>query len=170
MVLIRSGPYQEARDGMFRMNKLTDYGILLLTRMATAPEGGISARELAEETRIPLPTVGKILKILLKEGLLVSHRGTKGGYALSRTPSEITVAEIIRALEGPIAMTECDENTCELESGCPTRSHWKVVNRTILGALQNLTLREMTQPARSAISLPAIQAVPAASSLRSTAP
>ncbi len=152
------------------MNKLTDYGILLLTRLATSPEGGTSARELAEETRIPLPTVGKILKILLKEGLLVSHRGTKGGYALSRPSVEITVAEIIRALEGPIAMTECEENRCELESGCPTRSHWKVVNKTILGALQNLTLREMTRPARPPSSLPAIQVRPAPAALRSTAP
>ena len=139
------------------MNKMTDYGILLLTRMATAPGLGISARELAEETRIPLPTVGKLLKSLLKEGLLVSHRGTKGGYALSRASSEITVAEIIRALEGPIAMTECEENRCELESGCPTRSHWKVVNNAILGALQNLTLREMTQPAKPVFSLPALR-------------
>ncbi len=157
---------------MFRMNKLTDYGILLLTRMAIAPEGGISARELAEETHIPLPTVGKLLKILLKEGLLVSHRGTKGGYALSRSSSEITVAEVIRALEGPIAMTDCEENRCDLESGCPTRSHWRVVNRTVLVALQNLTLREMTQPAKSVLSLPAMRSLTTSPqvSLRSTAP
>ena len=153
---------------MFRMNKLTDYGILLLTRMATAREGEISARELAEETRIPLPTVGKILKILLKEGLLVSHRGTKGGYALSRSCDRITVAEIIRALEGPIAVTDCQESRCELETGCPTRPHWLVVNRTILGALQNLTLREMTGPVRPHLPLPALQAaVPNSAPFRS---
>jgi FeS assembly SUF system regulator len=157
---------------MFRMNKLTDYGILLLTRMATAREEGISARELAEETRVPLPTVGKLLKILLKEGLLVSHRGTKGGYALSRPSSEITMAEIIRALEGSIAMTDCEENRCDLESGCPTRPHWKVVNSAILGALQNLTLREMTQPAKPVLSLPAMRSNPSSPrvSLRSSAP
>lgn len=129
------------------MNRLTDYGIVLLTRIASAPDAEISARELAEAARLPLPTVGKLLKILVREGLLVSHRGTKGGYSLSRPASDIPVAEIIRALEGPIAMTECQvPNVCEHESGCPTRTNWQVVNRTILDALQKLTLGEMTRP------------------------
>jgi FeS assembly SUF system regulator len=151
------------------MNKLTDYGVLLLTRLAASPEGGVNARELARETRIPLPTVGKILKLLVKEGILVSHRGTKGGYALSRPCHLITVAEIIRALEGPIAVTDCGESRCELETGCPTRPHWLVVNRTILGALQNLTLREMTGPVTSQIPLPSFRpAAPTPVPLRST--
>ena len=160
---------------MFRMNKLTDYGIVLLTQMASAPEAGISARELAEETRLPLPTVGKLLKILVKEGVLVSHRGTKGGYALSRPSSEITVAEIIRALEGPIAVTECQENTCDRESGCPTRNHWDVVNRTILEALGRLTLLEMTRPttpsppAPWSLGHPQLPVSPSRSAARSTA-
>lgn len=154
------------------MNKLTDYGIVLLTRMASGEEEGFSARELAAETRLPLPTVGKLLKSLVREGILVSHRGTKGGYALSRLSSEITMAEIIRALEGPIAMTDCEENRCDLERGCPTRPHWKVVNNAILGALQNLTLREMTQPAKPVLSLPSVRSNPtsARASLRSAAP
>lgn len=152
------------------MNKLTDYGVVLLTRLAAAPEGGVNARELARETRIPLPTVGKLLKLLVKEGILVSHRGTKGGYALSRPCDQITIAEIIRALEGPIAVTDCGESTCELETGCPTRPHWLVVNRTILGALQNLTLREMTGPVRPQLPLPALQAASPKSAVHRSAP
>jgi DNA-binding IscR family transcriptional regulator len=91
----------------------------------------------------------------------VSHRGTKGGYSLSRPPGKITVAEIIRALEGPIAMTDCNENRCDLEKGCPTRPHWQVVNRTIVEALGQLTLEAMGRPvtksgSRFGVALPAI--------------
>ncbi|HKC25951.1 MAG TPA: Rrf2 family transcriptional regulator, partial [Thermoanaerobaculia bacterium] len=90
---------------MFRLTKLTDYGIVLLTHFAQNPERDAqNARELAQETRLPLPTVGKLLKELAHEGLLVSHRGIHGGYALARKPEEISMADVIAALEGPIAI------------------------------------------------------------------
>jgi len=133
---------------MIRMNKLTDYGVVLLTTFAREPAQGISARELSERTGIPQPTVVKLLKTLLKAGLLVSQRGTKGGYALARTPGEIPVSAVIEALEGPLAITECNvPGSCEHEKMCPARPNWTAVNAVIHEALARLTLAEMTRPA-----------------------
>jgi FeS assembly SUF system regulator len=134
------------------MTKQTDYGIVLLTHLASDPYGQHSAPELAAALRIPLPTVSKILKALARDGLLVSHRGVKGGYTLARSPEAISVAEIIEALEGPIAMTECVElpagghGDCSREPFCAVRSNWQAINRAVERALQDLTLAEMTHP------------------------
>ena len=94
---------------MIRITKQTDYGIVLLTYLAGHTERLFNAPELAAETHLPLPMVSKILKVLTREGMLASHRGVKGGYSLARLPEEISMAEIIAALEGPIALTECVE-------------------------------------------------------------
>jgi FeS assembly SUF system regulator len=133
---------------MFRMTKLTDYGIVILTHFANHDDRvAHTARELAQETRLPLPTVGKLLKQLSRGGLLVSHRGTKGGYTLVRPPQEITVSSIIAALEGPVSITECNTpGMCEHERFCSVRPNWQVINRTILAALEGLTLAEMARP------------------------
>ena len=123
---------------------------MLLTYFARCPEGTIqTARDLAREAHLPLPTVNKVLKTLTRHGLLVSHRGMKGGYRLSRVPDEITVAEIIGATEGPVAMTECTvEGTggCDHESACPVSDNWQRINHAIQGALHGITLAEMTRP------------------------
>ncbi|MBU6427817.1 MAG: SUF system Fe-S cluster assembly regulator [Cyanobacteria bacterium REEB65] len=134
---------------MFRINKLSDYGLVLLTHFARMPERPQhSAVELAAEAHLPLPTVGKLLKVLAREGLLASHRGAKGGYSLARRPEQITVAQIIRALEGPIAITECSEHegSCEYESACPTSVHFKRINQVVLQALDKVTLLELAYP------------------------
>ena len=151
---------------MIRMNKLTDYGVVLLTTFARDPGQGISARELSLRTGIPQPTVVKLLKTLLKAGLLVSQRGTKGGYSLSRSPEEIPVSTIVEALEGPVAITECNvPGTCEHERRCPARPNWAAVNEVIHEALSRLTLAQMTRPVpaarpRPAMLLPALEASP----------
>ena len=151
---------------MIRMNKLTDYGVVLLTTFARDPGQGISARELSLRTGIPQPTVVKLLKTLLKAGLLVSQRGTKGGYSLSRSPEEIPVSTIVEALEGPVAITECNvPGTCEHERRCPARPNWAAVNEVIHEALSRLTLAQMTRPApprsaRSSTQLPTLEAPP----------
>ncbi len=133
---------------MIRMNKLTDYGVVLLTTFARDPGQGVSARELSERTGIPQPTVVKLLKTLLKAGLLVSQRGTKGGYALAKPPGEVPIAAVIEALEGPLAITECSlPGTCAHEHGCPARPNWTAVNEVIHDALSRLTLEAMTRPA-----------------------
>lgn len=156
---------------MIRMNKLTDYGVVLLTTFARDPGQGISARELSTRTGIPQPTVVKLLKTLLKAGLLVSQRGTKGGYALAKLPEEVPVSAVIEALEGPLAITECSmPGTCEHERRCVARPNWAAVNDVIQAALSRLTLAEMTRPAPARPAnlsplLPSVDSQP-----RSTAP
>ena len=146
---------------MIRMNKLTDYGVVLLTTFAREPAQGVSARELSSRTGIPQPTVVKLLKTLLKAGLLVSQRGTKGGYALARPPAEVPVSTVIEALEGPLAITECNvPGTCEHERRCPARPNWTAVNDVIHEALSKLTLAEMMRPAAPRSSC-ALQQLPA---------
>lgn len=134
---------------MIRLSKQTDYGIILLTRFAQDPQGlTYSARELAEETRLPFPMVSKILKVLAREGLLDSHRGPRGGYSLTRRPDLISVADVISAMEGPIAITECVDapGDCRQEPICPVRSNWRRINVLVHQALESISLSDMTRP------------------------
>jgi FeS assembly SUF system regulator len=135
---------------MLRMTKLADYGIVMLTHFASSPtQVTHNARDIASAVHLPLPMVSKVLKVLAREGLLVSHRGTKGGYSLARRPGDISIAEIIRALEGPIAVTECTDTLhgdCDLELLCPVRGNWHRINQAIREALESISLAEMTQP------------------------
>lgn len=137
---------------MLRITKQTDYGTLLLTHIARGGrEQMFSARGLAEETHVPLPMVSKILKKLVRAELLASHRGVKGGYSMARSPREVSVADIILALEGPIAITECSDNDnseCTMECGCPVSNHWQRINHAVIGALEGISLEEMARPAR----------------------
>ena len=134
---------------MLRITKLTDYGIVLLVQLANDETGrSRNARSMAEATSLPLPVVSKILKSLAQGGLLTSQRGAKGGYALVRRPEEINVAEIIDALEGPIALMECSAGPghCEQETSCQVRDPWQRINQAIQEALHGITLAEMTRP------------------------
>lgn len=135
---------------MIRITRMTDYGIVLLTYLARSPEETLhTARDLAREAHLPLPTVNKVLKTLTRHGLLVSHRGVKGGYALARHPEEISVAEIITATEGRVAMTECTVDGpggCDHESECPVSDNWQRINEAIQQALSEISLAEMTRP------------------------
>jgi FeS assembly SUF system regulator len=142
---------------MIRITRFTDYGIVLLTHFARRPEPLTrNAPELAAASHLPLPTVSKILKILARDGLLVPHRGAKGGFSLARSPHEITVADIINALEGPIALTECNAHgadRCSIESLCPVSTNWRRINRAVLDALSGLTLAEMASPRPAVLPL-----------------
>jgi FeS assembly SUF system regulator len=134
---------------VLRISKLTDYGIVLLATLAGAGGGATrNARELSEETALPLPMVSKILKSLAQEGFLHSHRGSKGGYGLARGPEEIRVSEIIAALEGPIALMACSAGPgrCEQESRCRVRHPWQRIHLTIHQALEQVTLAQLVQP------------------------
>jgi FeS assembly SUF system regulator len=107
-----------------RITRQTDYGILLLTQMAARPPQEVhTARDASARSGLPLPMVSKILKSLARSGILVSQRGVKGGYSLARRAERISIEEIIRALEGPIHITECTHGpgNCDQEQGCPTR-------------------------------------------------
>jgi FeS assembly SUF system regulator len=134
---------------MIRMNKLTDYAILVLTHAAAGPTASHTARDLASQTHVPLPTVSKLLKLLHKAGVVVSHRGIKGGYTLARPPDEISVAAIVQALEGPIALTECSGGTagvCGLEPGCVVRSNWRAISAAVREALERISLAALARP------------------------
>ena len=135
---------------MIRITRMTDYGIVLLAHFARNADRAIhNAKELAVEAELPLPTVTKVLKILARQGLLDSHRGAKGGYNLARQPDEISVADVIRATEGPVAMTECTvegEGNCSHEAGCPVSANWQRINHAIGQALERISLSEMIHP------------------------
>lgn len=132
---------------MLRLTRLTDYAILLMSYMAASEGSLFSSGELAGATRIPSPTVSKVLQALLGAGLLESIRGARGGYRLARPASQISVREIISCFEGGIALTECnlDDVACEQMAVCTTHGNWKRINQAIHDALQNISLKEMTQ-------------------------
>lgn len=130
---------------MLKVSKLTDYGTVLMVELSRAGESRMSATELAERTGLPATTVAKLLKQLTRAGLTSSTRGTTGGYQLAKPAADISVAALITALEGPIAMTECstDENDCSIHSGCSVASHWRSINEQISTVLQNTSLADM---------------------------
>lgn len=130
---------------MIRMSKLTDYGIVLMSYMAAHPDRVHTAPEVADGAQLPLPTVSKLLRILAKDGVLVSHRGVKGGYHLARRPDQLSVARIIGALEGPIGLTDCagSPGDCAHEPCCPIRRPWQKINQVILQALEQIPLSDM---------------------------
>ena len=134
---------------MIRITRQTDYGIVLLSQMARGPlEEVHTAKDSARRSGLPLPMASKILKTLAKEGLLVSHRGVKGGYRLAATADRITVGAVINALEGPIGITECSYNPggCEQEGCCPVRVNWQRISAAVRDALDRIPISEMTAP------------------------
>lgn len=134
---------------MLRMSKLTDYGTVVLAHLANRPGEMHSAAEIAEATRLGIPTVSKLLKKLAGASVLDSHRGAHGGYALTRDARNISAAEIIDALEGPIAITECsgDHSHCSLEADCALGGRWQQINAVIRDALGRISLAELAAPA-----------------------
>jgi FeS assembly SUF system regulator len=133
---------------MLRMSKLADYGTVILTTMVREPQRIQSAAEIAARIHVAIPTVSKILKILTSGGLVTSMRGARGGYLLARSPAQISVAQIIEVMDGPIGMTECSitPGLCTQESECPVRANWQKVNQVVLQALQQVSLAQMVQP------------------------
>jgi len=136
---------------MIRLSKLTDYAVVILSLMAKDNTKVRAAMEIASATGIALPTVSKILKLLVNAKVLISTRGAKGGYELAKVPEKITIASVISALEGPIALTECSisQQGCEQASGCEIRGNWGLINQTIHNALESVTLADMNSPVRS---------------------
>jgi len=131
---------------MFRLNRLTDYAVVVMSQMALRGGETRSAQQISEDTGVPLPTVAKLLNLLGRAKLVASQRGAAGGYTLSAEPEEISVAQIIQALEGPIALTACVDgatDTCDAESFCPMRGNWNKVNGAIREALTSVTLADM---------------------------
>lgn len=133
---------------MLRLSKLADYGTVVMTAMVHEPERSRSAAEIAAAIHVPLPTVSKILKTLTRGGLVLSQRGPKGGYLLAQPAHQISLVDIIYAMDGPIGMTECSvtPGLCAQESGCIVRANWLRINRLVLHVLQGVTLNQMIEP------------------------
>lgn len=134
---------------MLRITRETDYGIVLLSVIARDGSHAFSAAALAESQHLPVPMVSKILKSLSREGLLESRRGPQGGYTLARPAERITAADIIEAIEGPIAITECTQETpngCVHEGHCGVSWHWQRINGAIRLALEQISLSDLSQP------------------------
>ncbi len=130
---------------MFKVNRLTDYATVVLIDMASS--GAVRpTHTISENTGIPLPTVAKLMKNLVRAGLVRSHRGVNGGYSLNQAPDTVTVADVIEAIEGPIAITACVETSeehCTYETLCPVQGKWNRVNDAVTDALREVTLGEM---------------------------
>ena len=134
---------------MIRLSRLADYGLVLMGRMAAKPATVHTAVGLSEETQLPMPTVAKLLVRLTQGGLLLSHRGARGGYQLARPPAEISVGDIVVAVDGAIALTQCLEHgagPCDVEPICPTRRGWHRLNDAVKRALTEVSLAELAQP------------------------
>lgn len=129
---------------MAHLSKLTDYGVLLIAQAARAKDRVISARQLADSTGIPLPTVSKVLKMLTKADLLETQRGALGGYRLARSPESISIAQVVEALEGAFALTDCaQDRDCVLREQCVTWPVWRLVNDQVIKSLSSVTLKDM---------------------------
>lgn len=140
---------------MLRIAKLTDYATVLMVRLAREPAHCFSASQLADELGLPQPTVAKLLKRLLHARLLASVRGAGGGYSLAHAPHAISVADVVNAIEGPVALTECalGRGKCSLEQDCATRANWQLISRAVRVALEAVTLADMAVPQSRPINL-----------------
>jgi len=127
---------------------MTDYAIMVMVELHASRGDVLSAQALAERSHLELPTVSKVLKLLVKMKLVDSYRGANGGYSLEREAEDISVAEIIAAIEGPIAMTECsvEEGRCAQEAICSLRGNWQRISVAIANAMAGVTLAEMAKP------------------------
>ena len=134
---------------MLRLTNLADYAVVVMTAAARAPEGSLSAGVVATRTGIPAPTVAKIMGLLTRGQLLASTRGVAGGFRLAKLPHAISVADIVEAVDGPIALTNCQHgevSACALEGSCAVRPHWQPINVAVRAALAAVTLADLAGP------------------------
>jgi Rrf2 family protein len=132
-----------------RLTHLADYAVVLMTAAARRPAGErLSATELASETGVPLPTAQKLMGLLANAGLLQSMRGQRGGFSLNREVAEISLADIVEAVEGPFVMTMCADgvnHACLLDKYCRVKPHMGIVGERVRGALGAVSLQELAQ-------------------------
>ncbi|KLE34857.1 RrF2 family transcriptional regulator [Aurantiacibacter luteus] len=135
-----------------RLSNLADYAVVTMSAAARHCGGGrVSAAELANETGLPLPTVSKLVSKLVAAGLLRSTRGAGGGLQLARPAAAITVADIVEAVEGPIALTACiDGGDCAIDHDCSVKPHAGLVNGALRGALASIALTQLAQARETA--------------------
>ncbi|HBR68985.1 MAG TPA: SUF system Fe-S cluster assembly regulator [Rhodospirillaceae bacterium] len=132
---------------MIKVSRLADYAVVILAAFKGSGNAVLSAAALAEKTRLPEPTVSKVLKLLVKEGILNSVRGANGGYVMNNDAANISIAKIVKAVDGPISLTACvegGEGSCDYESCCAVKGRWNPVNAALNSALESITLADMT--------------------------
>jgi len=130
---------------MIRLTNLADYAVLLMSELSLS-NTRVSAQDLGAKTGLPIPTVSKLLNALTKSGLLLSHRGLKGGFALAREAADISATEIIEVIDGPIALTNClvpGDQVCSYDGYCQMRPRWSVVNEKVREALSEVSLADL---------------------------
>lgn len=143
---------------MVRLSRMTDYGVALMAELARTPGAMRTASELSESTGLSCATVAKLLKTLVQAGLARSVRGASGGYRVDRPATEISVAAVIEALEGPTVLVACLEegdNRCAVEATCPIQGRWAPVNDAVRSALETVSLADLLPPALAPIAAPA---------------
>lgn len=129
---------------MLRISKMTDYALVILTFLTKDPDQFAQASDIAKNTRVNKPTTAKLLKVLAKHGLLESYRGATGGYKLTRQPEQVSVAEIIQILEGPLGIMECTiGKECALSTNCSMHTQWQKINSVIYQALDTIKLSDL---------------------------
>ena len=135
---------------MIRLTNLADYAVVVMTAAARIGDCKVSAARIADATAIPAPTVAKLMGTLARAGLLTASRGVAGGFCLARPAGDISVAEIVEAVDGPIALTNCqtgDVHDCTITGSCSVRGHWGPINRAVRAALDAVTLADLLRPA-----------------------
>lgn len=133
---------------MLKISRLADYATTVMTILASDKRELYSAAQIARATPLSVATISKILKLLNEGKLVNSERGANGGYQLSRSPKQISIADIITAIDGRPAITECsrDANHCEHDSVCSVREHWQFINTLVFEVLDGLNLSDMKKP------------------------
>ena len=133
---------------MLRVTRLTDYATVVMTVLAARPDAVMSAPDLAEQAGLEAPTVAKVLKPLAQAGLVEGFRGANGGYRLTREAADISLVEIVEAMEGPLGMTECSvpSGQCGIAHSCGVQANWRRINDVVAEALGNISLAQMLEP------------------------
>lgn len=133
---------------MLRLSKMTDYSTVVLQYLATHQNGIHSTKDIAEQVSLSAPTVSKILKLLQSAQIVSSIQGVKGGYKLAKSPESVSIADLIIAMEGSLALTDCAEHNhkCDKESTCGMRDNWLNLNNIVLNSLRQVTLADMSKP------------------------
>ena len=144
---------------MLRISRLTDYATVILASLAGEPERVQTATALAEHTKIAAPTVSKLLKQLQRANLVTSTRGLHGGYQLARPATDITAADILDALEGPVALTDCaaGHGNCGIEHSCRVGRVWQRLNQAIRQSLSEVTLAQLAGIDSAQVRLSALE-------------
>ena len=140
----------KVKVNMLRITKMTDYAVLILANLALHDKSFLTAKEIAGETHISLPTVQKILKKLNRQSLVISKQGASGGYALDAGTKDISVADLLMKIDGDLSITQCssDDDQCQVEDFCNIGNAWQMINQRVQWALNDITLGDLIQPTR----------------------